>query len=116
MNFVELNKNDPRIARFVSGYRGRKPIRVSVKASHHTSDFWDGGSRDYTSYIDLNTGEHLDSTQAGFKRQTQNNPFNLACGEVELRPGLLVLVNSVFMGKPVAPRLYVCQEDFDRFK
>ena len=116
MERLELNKNDPKISQFVRGYKGRKPIKVQATTSFHVSDYWSEGSRDYTSFIDLNTGSHLSYEQVGFVKQTQSNPFNLPIGEVALRPGLVVVVNSVFCGKPMPPRLYCHLSDFDKFK
>ena len=113
---TELNKSDPRIERFFRTYKGRKAIRISPATSHCLSDYWDGGSRDYTSFVNLDTNEHLTRDDLGYVQQEANNPFHQAIGEVQIKPGHAVIVNSVFCGKNMAPRMYVNPADYPKFK
>jgi len=113
---TELDKNDPRVSRFTRNYRGRKPVRVSAATKCHIANYWDGGSKDETCMVNLNTGEFLSWSQVGFVKQEQGNPFNLCIGEVELNPGIAALVRITFMGKDLGFRLIVHPDDFNKFE
>ena len=99
---MEFSKNDPKIAKFArhfSGYRGRKPVRLRSSKSYHVSDYWDGGSRTYSVFVNAETGQVLSDSEVGFKAQEAANPFRLRIGSVELQPHVAVVENRIFMGK-----------------
>jgi hypothetical protein len=115
MEQVELEKSDPRIAQYVKGYKGRKSVKVRSVKSYNVMDYWSDGSREYARFVNLNTGMDLLPEQAGFVMQEHSNPFRQMMGEVILKPGIAVVVNSIFCGKNMGYRLYVCESDFARF-
>jgi hypothetical protein len=102
MNQVEFKKNDPKITKFArhfGSYRGRKPVRLRSCKSYHVSDYWDGGSRTYSVFVNVETGQTLSDSEVGFQMQAMANPFHQRIGNVELQPHVAVVENRIFMGK-----------------
>ena len=104
------------VRRCCPNYRGRKPVRIYETAKCHVTDYWDGGSKDNTTFVNLNTMCCLGLDEVGFVRQTMGNPFNQAIGDVELKPGIIAIVSSIFCGKQMAIKIYVNPNDIERFK
>ena len=116
MNTIELSKNDPRIAHFVRGYKGRLPVKVSAETKIHLSNYWDGGSKDDTNIVNLDTHEYMKLSDVGYVQQEQGNPYHQLMGEAELKPGLAALTRVTFMGRDRGFRLQVHPSDFQRFQ
>ena len=115
METLELPKTDPRIASFFRGYKGKRTIKIHPVTQCNVSSYWDGGSIDYPSFYTLE-GNPLTREQMGYVQQQNGNPFNQQMGTVEVKPGQIVAVQSMFCGKPGTPRLYVNPSDFEQFK
>jgi len=115
---MEFARKDTKVAKFVKhfpSYKGRRPIKVREAKSYRVSDYWDGGSRTYTYFVDANTGTMLLDSEVGFQVQTAANPFNLRLGSVELRPGVAVVEHSIFRGKDVGLRVILHPDDYAKF-
>lgn len=114
MKQLELNKNDPRVAHLVRSYRGRRTIKVTEGISVHISNYWDGGSKETTHFVELSTGRVLDFSQVGYVQQKQGNPYSQQIGEAELQPGVAAVTSVVFMGKDLGYRLKLHPSDFNK--
>jgi hypothetical protein len=102
MNQIEFKKNDPKITKFArhfGGYRGRRAVRLRSSKSYHVSDYWDGGSRTYSVFVNAETGIELSDSEASFQIQKIANPFHQRCGSVELQCHIAVVENRIFRGK-----------------
>lgn len=115
MKCIELNRNDPRVQPFIHNYKGRRTVKIIESTAHHVSDYWDGGSRDYTSYSTMH-GRPLSQQQVKFQKQTEGNPFNQNVGTVTIEPGIVVVVNAIFQGKDMGFRIYVHPQDYTLFE
>jgi hypothetical protein len=115
---VELKLKDPRITKFVRHFstRSRKPVRVKASQSYYVTDYWDGGSRAYSCFVDTNTGLSLSDSEVGFELQLQSNPFKQRIGDVVLKPGVAVVENTIFCGKDLGLRIYLCPEDYAKLE
>ena len=89
---------------------------METRENYRVSDYWDGGSRTYVVFYDLDTHKLLSAQEAGLERQTINNPFNANMGTVKLRPGLAAVESPVFRGKTMGLRIMVCEADLKRFE
>lgn len=104
----ELEKT---VKRVFSGYRGRRPIRVSICDKVGISDYWDGGSRTYVTFVDKN----FNHIKVDYERQTAANPFKLNIGVADLRKDVIAVENCIFCGKDLGIRLKMNKETFDSF-
>ena len=102
---VQVKKTDPGIREIINatfpGWKGRK-VWLEPEISHRVWDFWDGGSRDYTRFIDLSTMQVKSSSDIpSAARQKQGNCFNLPITEeaLPIPPGIAVVIHSIFCGK-----------------
>ena len=92
--------------------KSRRPVKIECRTSVHVADYWDGGSRDYTAFVQLShmngvSSESIPKSQ----RQSAGNPFSLAIANVELQPGFAVVKHVIFRGKDLGYRIYVCPTD-----
>jgi hypothetical protein len=102
---MHVDVREPSISRIINaaypGYKGRK-CKLRVSDSHRVWDMWDGGSRDYTCFIELGTLRRLSSGDIPQEaRQKQGNPFGLAITAEPLKipEGVAVVIHSIFCGK-----------------
>jgi hypothetical protein len=112
---MEFKKTDPVVAQYVRqfpNYRGRKPVRIRASKSCHISDYWSEGSRTYSVFVDFKTGKALSDSEVGFQVQTIANPFSLRIGDFDLKPGIVVVENTIFCGKDLGIRVVVHPEDW----
>lgn len=91
--------------------KSRRPVHISFRKNYNVSDYWDGGSRTYTAFVDLHTMQAI-SSQALPKsaRQVMSNPFNLPIGEVILSNNHCVIEHSIFCGKDMGYRIIFCSD------
>jgi hypothetical protein len=67
------------------GAKSRRPVKISFDKNYCVSDFWDGGSRTYTKFVNLETSQVLSSDALPREnRQVMSNPFNLLLGKLFL--------------------------------
>jgi len=87
-------------------YRGRK-FGARVQERYRVWDFWDGGSRTYTQFVDLRTGKTVPSGAIPETlRQKAGNPFGLAItDEFPLPEYLAVVEHRISCGKDVGLRV-----------
>lgn len=116
---MEFGKKDPKVNVIIKNtypsYKGRRKITVESRKSYCVSNYWDGGSRTYVLFYDLDKNIVISQKEAGLKQQIINNPFKLNMGKVELRPGIAAIENSIFCGKNMGIRIVVCEEDLKKF-
>jgi hypothetical protein len=86
--------------------KSRRTVKICERQTYSVRDYWDGGSREYAVFLDLKTGNTI--TPASVPALTENNIYRLPSGNVELSPGIVVIVNSIFCGKDLGYRIYVC--------
>jgi hypothetical protein len=111
---TKIAKNDPTVQRILrtvglGNWRGRK-VYLETALSHRVWDFWDGGSRDYTYFVNLETWQALTSDALPKKaRQQAANPFGLAISkeDVSMVPGVAVIVHRIFCGKDAGVTIIV---------
>ena len=111
MKSIPVKRSDPMIDRIIRatfpGYRGRK-IKVIVKTEYRLSDYWDGGSRNYATFLDLQSFTVIPSSQLPEQfKQKIANPFNLPIADITLSPGFAVVENCIFRGKDLGIRIYI---------
>jgi hypothetical protein len=77
--------------------KSRRTVLVSFRNKVHVSDFWDGGSRTYTRFLDMRTGAVLsaDDIPKG-QRQVRGNPYGLPIADVELSPHIAVVEHTLY--------------------
>lgn len=87
------------------GASSRRKVRVFIQKTYLVSNYWDGGSRNYCEFLNLET---LDTaTNVAFTKQTQGNPYNLDVGTVDITPDFVVVEHIIFCGKDLGYRIYV---------
>ena len=113
---LELPRLDPRILNLTSavGYKGRRPIKVEAKETVSIADYWDGGSRYYFHFMNLN-GFVLSDADVGFVRQAENNPYAQRVGSAKLKAGVVGVEHIIFQGKDLGLRIYYHPDDYKRF-
>lgn len=120
MREIEFKKTDARVAGIIKnsfpGYKGRRPVRVAPRETYSVHDYWDGGSRDYTQFVHLDSlrSVQLDSLQ--FEKQTMGNPYNAKMGKLTMTPAVAVVVNAIFRGKDMGIRIYVHPEVYNEWE
>jgi hypothetical protein len=102
---VQVRKNDPGVREIINaafpGWKGRK-VHIEPDTSHRVWDFWDGGSRDYTRFVELSTMRSVSSDAIPREAlQKEANPYGLAItkDELPIPPGIAVVIHSIFCGK-----------------
>lgn len=117
---IELKPNNSKVYSLIRkcfpSWHGRKVVKIESRNRYFVQDYWDGGSRNYVCYVDLNTHQILSLEQVGFRRQEASNPFHLNIGEVELKPGIVAVENCIFCGKDLGIRIYCHPDDLRRFE
>jgi len=108
---MKIKKISPKLQRIVSicfpSYKGRK-WRAETREQKSCLSYWDGGSRDSFVVLDL-------ATMKAFP-VPETNPFsNNRPGPVQIRPGTVIVENSIFMGKPSGITFHVRPEDIAAF-
>jgi hypothetical protein len=99
------------VRRAFPGATSRRPVRVYVTETYACRDFWDGGSREEPRFVELATGRVLSSDSIPrAARQQAGNGYGLAVADVALTPGFAIVVHSIFCGKDLGYRVYVCAE------
>lgn len=106
----ELSFKDPRVKAIVQaafpGAKTRRPVRLEFRDRHHVSDFWDGGSRDETRFVKLDTLDVLTSEAIPQEaRQEASNPFKLLIADVVLNAGFVIVIHIIFQGKDLGYRI-----------
>jgi len=98
------------------GAKSRRPVGISFDKNYRVSDFWDGGSRTYTKFVNLETSQVLSSDALPREnRQVMSNPFNLPIGDVILGLNHCVIEHSIFCGKDMGYRLVLCSDLKEKF-
>jgi hypothetical protein len=96
-------------------WKGRRPIHVEQAESLQIMDFWDGGSRDYTVFLDLATMRVVSSqTIPPGLRQKAGNPYTLVIAKVPIPPGIAIVQHVISCGKDAGLRVYVNPADSPR--
>jgi hypothetical protein len=92
----------------------RRPVTIEVKAgAYHVSDYFDGGSRTYSRFVKLETGEVVRGDQIPrAARQVAGNPLAFPIGDVELARGFVVVEHDIFCGQDCGYRVVVHPDDF----
>jgi hypothetical protein len=83
----------------------RRKVRVFIQKTYLVSNYWDGGSRNYCEFVNLENLETASGVK--FNRQTQGNPYNQDMGTVEITPDFVVVEHIIFCGKDLGYRIYV---------
>lgn len=84
-------------------YKGRKFRANVVSGTIDTRSYWDGGSRDYFTFVDLVTGRNLGSVPA---QSAFDKPIHKS-GEVELPENIACVERSIFCGKEAGLTLHL---------
>ena len=96
------------IRRAFPGAKSRKTVKVSVRSSYSVSDYWDGGSRDYSMFVNLRTGEvRHPSSVPQLTEKKCGNPFGQPMGDVALSEGFAIVEECIFRGKSLGFRIYL---------
>ena len=102
------------VRRAFPGAKSRRTVKIRAARSHRVADYWDGGSRDYSVFLELGTLRTMSSDAIPREvRQEASNPFNLPIADVILTPGFCVVEHTIFCGKDLGYRIYVSHERFD---
>jgi hypothetical protein len=89
----------------------RRPVSIEFHRKFKVSDYWSGGSRDYTVFMDIRTGEVLSSESIPREqRRVAGNPYGLVIADVILSPHTALIEQSVFQGKTMPPRIILHPE------
>ena len=98
MQTLRLSNLDPFTKRIFKltypAYRGRT-FKIAVyedDAEHDWNSYWSGGSRDYFTFVKLDTMELMVAPQNG-------TPFDRASYHGPLPPGVVAVRHSIFCGK-----------------
>ena len=92
-------------------YTGRKFKLDNSGRPVNVTSYWDGGSRDYYSAVNLSTGERIDVPQNG-------TPFDggpVAPDGVTVPAGYVIAMRSIFGGKDMGVTFYVNPETATQF-
>jgi hypothetical protein len=113
---TELSFKDSAVRKLVCaafpGAKTRRPVRVRTAKTYHVADYWDSGSRTYSAFVNLSTGQALTSEALPkIARQVIGNPFNLPIGDIELGSGFAVVEHTIFCGKDLGYRIVVGEDD-----
>jgi hypothetical protein len=92
------------------GATTRRPVRIECKDEYHVSDYWDGGSRDYATVVDLSKMEMVTYSHV-LERQNQNNPMGLPIGNLPVTPGYAIVEHTIFCGKDMGYTIIMNAED-----
>lgn len=99
-------------AAFGQSASSKGTVRVSVREKYNVADYWDGGSRSECRFLRLADMQALSSEALPQSaRQVAGNPFNLACGTIDITPGFIVVEHVIFRGKDLGYRLYMHGEN-----
>jgi len=116
----KVSKADPTIRRIVDAtypsYRGRR-ITLRAVTEHRVWDFWDGGSRNYTQFLDLATMRTCSSAALPDDlRQKQGNWFNvpISNGPIPMTPGIAVVLHHISCGKDAGVTIKVHPDNLAR--
>jgi len=93
------------------GYTGRKFKLDNSGHPVNVTSYWDGGSRDYYSAVNLSTGTRIDVPQNG-------TPFDggpVAPDGVTVPAGYVIAQHSIFCGKDMGLTFYVNPETATQF-
>lgn len=86
----------------------RRKVDVIVQNTYYVKDYWDGGSRYFCKFIELATGNVLDSHDLPKEAlQKQGNAYELAISQVKIIPGYCVIEHTIFCGKDLGYRIYI---------
>lgn len=90
----------------------RRSVKVSIRASYHVADYWDGGSRDEARFVRLSdlSVQSSDSLPKD-ARQVAGNPYGLPIADVLLTGGFVVVEHCYFCGKDLGYRIYATGDD-----
>lgn len=111
MNSREMSFKDERVRAIVQaafpGAKSRRTVKLFARSSHHISDCWDGGSRNYCRFVRLSDLSALSSESVpNSQRQYAANPYNLPIYDVTLQPGFVIVEHCIFCGKDLGYRIY----------
>ena len=109
-NSIHVSITDPIIKRIVKAtypsYRGRKIRIVPQRYPLNCKSYWDGGSRDYFTFLRLDTFAIAPMpAQSAFDRDIRG------AESVTLPAGIICVEHSIFCGKDVGIRIHVNPEN-----
>ena len=120
----KTSRKDPMVNKLVNAcypdYRGRR-FFVNTATRHRVWDFWDRGSRDYTTFYNLATGQIVSANAIAKGHpeamQKPGNPYNLPISQepVELPDNVVVVLHSIFCGKDRGIRIIVRPDNLGKF-
>jgi len=109
-NTIAVSVSDPIIRRIVQAtypsYRGRKIRIVAQKYPLNCKSYWDGGSRDYFTFVRLDTFQTAPMpAQSAFDRDIRG------AESVTLPPGVICVEHSIFCGRDTGITIHVNPEN-----
>jgi hypothetical protein len=104
-------------AAYGQSINARRPVRIEPKEQYSVNDYWDGGSRNYSVFMNLQTMEIIRATDLPQEmRQKEGNHYKLAIATVTLQPQIIVVEHIIFCGKDLGYRICVHPTIFAMFK
>lgn len=110
---IKVTKADKTVKRIVEAafpeYKGRK-IKVEVATRPlDVADYWDGGSRSYFVFLNIQTLAKMPVPSQGM-----NDRKVAGANAVTLPPGFVCVEHSIFCGKDCGIRIYVNPADMPK--
>lgn len=94
------------------GATSRRTVKVEARESYHVADYWDGGSRDETVFVNLDSLSAVSSEALPREtRQTAGNPYSLPIADVKVLPGFAIVVHVIFRSKDLGYRVILHPEN-----
>ncbi len=93
---------------FGGSAKSRRPVKIDSKEIYRLWNFWDGGSKTTSMFIDLSTMRTISAEEIPKEKlQKQGNPYNLPIANCTMYPHIIVVEHNIFCGKDVGYRLVV---------
>lgn len=94
------------------GAKSRREVKIECHDKMRISDYWDGGSRDYSAFVRLSDMSSLSSEAIPREaRQQVANPFHLPIADVIITPNVCIVEHTIFCGKDMGYRIYMNAAD-----
>lgn len=89
----------------------RKKVKIRTRKTYQVSDYWSEGSRNFAAFVNLETGEVLQSYNIPQEFiQKEANPFNLPIARITLSDKFAVVEHTIFCGKDLGYTIYVGED------
>lgn len=96
------------VAAFGSSAKSRRTVRIDSREVYHLSNYWDGGSKTTSVFVNLQTMDIMSAEDIPREqRQKAGNPYNLPVADCIMAPHVVVVEHIVFCGKDLGYRICV---------